>query len=58
MKAGKSLRKRPSWCAKPRPCDHDAGSAYCPHRECRQALEQRLAELEAQQRDQGQRQLH
>lgn len=35
----------PTWCSKPRPCDYDKGSSYCPHRECRQKLEAELASL-------------
>lgn len=26
----------PSFCTKLKPCDYDAPTAYCPHRECRQ----------------------
>lgn len=33
---------KPAWCTKPSPCDYDKGSSYCPHRECRIALESRL----------------
>ena len=29
---------KPAWCVKPKPCDYDENSAYCPHRECRQNL--------------------
>lgn len=29
---------KPTWCTKEAPCDFDKGSAYCPHRECQQAL--------------------
>lgn len=28
----------PMWCQKPKPCDFDKASAYCPHRECRARL--------------------
>lgn len=36
------MSKQPLWCTKTRPCDYDKGSAYCPHRECRQKLESML----------------
>ena len=37
---GKGLKPNPApmWCQKPKPCDFDKGSAYCPHRECRARL--------------------
>lgn len=38
------MSKKPLWCTKPSPCDYDKGSAYCPHRECRQRLEKLMDE--------------
>jgi hypothetical protein len=43
---GQKPNPGPVWCTKPRPCDYDKHSSYCPHRECRQRLEALLKEVD------------
>jgi hypothetical protein len=41
-------KKAPAWCTKPKPCDFDPPTSYCPHRECRELLLRERETLYAQ----------